>query len=136
MNAVAAIRAGVAPWIGWLLLIAFETGSQVFLKIGSGDLGGAEGLRQWLVAAVLSPAVVLGILCYALSFLSWMALLRDRDVSRAFPMTAIVYVTVLGVSAAALGEDVDLVRWLGVAVICGGVVLLAGDPDAPPEHGP
>ncbi|HKV00078.1 MAG TPA: EamA family transporter [Vineibacter sp.] len=128
------VRAGFNAWLGWILLIAFETASQVFLKAGSHHLQGADGIEQWLLSAASSPAVILGFIFYFLSFLAWMTLLRDSDVSWAFPMTAIAYVTVLGASVAVLGETVDLTRCLGVAVIIAGVVLLAGDGDDGGRH--
>jgi len=128
------VRAGFNAWLGWTLLVVFETASQVFLKVGSDHLRGADGIAPWALAAVSSPAVVLGFAFYFLSFLAWMTLLRDSDVSRAFPMTAIAYVTVLGASVVFLGETVDLTRCLGVAVICAGIVLVAGDGDDMERH--
>lgn len=124
-----AIRTGIHAWLGWILLVVFETASQVFLKAGSDHLQGVGGIGRWLVAAVSSPPVVLGFLCYFLSFLAWMTLLRDSDVSRAFPLTAVAYVTVLAASVVWLGETVGLIRCLGVAVIGAGVVLLASEGD-------
>jgi drug/metabolite transporter (DMT)-like permease len=123
------VRTGISPWVGWGLLIVAETASQLFLKIGSGHLAGADGIGQWLLAAASSAPALAGFGCYFLSFLAWMTLLRDSDLSRAYPMTAMVYVAVPVSSVVVLGETIDLTRWLGVAIICVGVMLLAGDGD-------
>ncbi len=129
MSDMPVVRAGISPWLGWGLLVAAETASQLFLKVGSGHLAGADGVGSWALAVLSSPAALAGFVCYFLSFLAWITLLRDSDLSRAYPMTAMMYVTVPLSSVVLLGESIDLTRWLGVAVICIGVVLVAGDED-------
>lgn len=117
---------GLALAVAWPLLLAFDTLGQLSLKLGSAGLTGAAGLA-WLAAALRSPWVLAGVLGYVGSFFAWMQILRRLDLSVAFPMTAMSYVTVLLAAHGLLGETVDARRWLGVACIVGGFLLMLGE---------
>ncbi len=111
----------------WLALLVFDTGSQLAFKLGADGLGDVPFGLDWLIRCVTSPWVLGAIACYAGAFLTWLLILRQNDLSRAFPLSALGYVTVLGASALLLGEHVDLTRWTGAGVIMLGVVVLGGD---------
>lgn len=112
--------------VAWPMLIGFDTASQLALKIGSGALVDTGGLA-WFAAVLSSPWIICGIAGYLGSFAAWMLILRRTDLSLAFPMTALAYVSVLVASQVLLGETVDLLRWAGVACIVGGFLFMIGD---------
>lgn len=112
--------------VAWPMLIGFDTVSQLALKIGSAALVDTDGLA-WFAAMVCSPWIVGGIAGYLGSFAAWMLILRRSDLSLAFPMTALAYVSVLIASQLLLGEAVDLLRWVGVACIVSGFLFMIGD---------
>jgi drug/metabolite transporter (DMT)-like permease len=109
----------------WVLLIAFESGAQVSLKLGGDGLSAIPFGVEWLLAAVSSVAVMVAVGCYIGSFLTWMLILRSSKLSLAFPLSSLVFVVVLMVSWLGLGENISPLHWLGVCVIIGGIVLLA-----------
>lgn len=115
--------------LGWLVFLAVETSVQVVFKIGGGGLDDAHGLQALVVHALSSPWVIGGFGLYFLGFLLWMTILKDADLGRAFPMTSVIYICTLAAAVGLFHETVTPVRLVGIALILGGVVLLAGDED-------
>jgi drug/metabolite transporter (DMT)-like permease len=111
----------------WALLLLSDTAAQLFLKLGSASLVGRSFGPDWLLHAAGSPWVLGGLGCYVGSFLLWMLILNRTALSLAFPITALVYVSVLLASRFALGETIDLWRCIGIAVIVSGVFVLGGE---------
>jgi drug/metabolite transporter (DMT)-like permease len=111
----------------WVLLLLSDTGGQLFLKLGSASVVGLAFGPDWIAHAATAPWVLAGIACYAGSFLLWMIILNQSSLSFAFPVTALVYISVLLASWLALGESIDLWRWIGVTTILIGVFVLGGD---------
>jgi drug/metabolite transporter (DMT)-like permease len=111
----------------WVLLLLSDTGGQLFLKLGSASVVGVPFGPDWVIHAVTAPWVLAGIVCYASSFLLWMVILNQSSLSFAFPVTALVYISVLLASWLTLGETIDMWRWAGVAIILIGVFVLGGD---------
>jgi multidrug transporter EmrE-like cation transporter len=108
----------------WAALLAVETGAQVSLKIGSVSLADLSIGWGWLSAAVASPWIMIGVICYVLAFPTWMLILNRTDLSLAFPLTGVVYIAVMLISVFGLHEDVQPWRWIGVGLIVVGIVML------------
>lgn len=112
----------------WLLPLLVSVGlgaaGQVAFKQGIGAVQGRSPLG--LVAeAMATPLVWSGFLAYGASLLIWLWVLSKVPLSLAYPMVALGYIAVVVISAWFLGERVTMVRWVAVAVIAGGVLLLA-----------
>lgn len=101
-----------------LASILLSVGAQFALKTGA---RACAGCSTWMMA--LQPMVVLGLGLYALSAIVWLSVLARWDVSKAYPMVGFGFAISVAVGAA-LGEPVPLARWAGVALICGGVLLI------------
>ena len=112
---------------GWLLFIAVETATQVTFKYAGGTLDDSAGLVQMAVRAAHQPLVLLGFVLYFLGFLIWLTILKDIDLGRAFPMTAVIYVSTLVAAVTLFHEHLNPMRIAGVLVIALGVALLASD---------
>lgn len=122
----------VARWrqlVIWLAFIALDTGTQLAFKWGADGLGDTDFGFAMLARSVALPGVWLAIAGYLATFFVWMAILRDMPLSRAFPMTGLVYITVPLLAWSAFGERIDLPRAGGIALIIAGVVLLGGEHD-------
>lgn len=115
----------------WLVFIALDTGTQLAFKSGADGLSDMDFGLAMAARAVEQPGVWLAILGYGCTFLVWMAILRNMPLSRAFPMTGLVYITVPLLAWLAFGERIDLARGIGISLIIAGVVLLGGERDAP-----
>ncbi len=112
---------------GWLLFIAVETSTQVAFKFAGATLDDRSGLLHLVSHALSTPVVLLGFGLYFCGFLIWLTILKDIDLGRAFPMTAVIYVTTLACAVLLFHEMLNPTRILGVVVIAGGVALLASD---------
>lgn len=83
---------------------------------------------QGLLAAVLNPYVAVGILLLLAFFASYMNALSWADLTYVLPATSLGYVLLALVARFALHEQISLLRWLGIALISGGVGFVAGGP--------
>jgi drug/metabolite transporter (DMT)-like permease len=118
---------------GWVLFIAVETATQVVFKYAGATLDDRSGIGHLVAHALATPVVLLGFGLYFCGFLIWMTILKDLDLGRAFPMTAMVYVSTLVSAVLLFHEALSPTRIAGVTVIALGVVLLASDKDATPS---
>jgi len=73
----------------------------------------------------MSPLVVLGLLCFAVSVVSWLLALSKVDVSEAYPFVALGIVITAVAGHVLLGEPLDHLRILGIVTIVAGVVIVA-----------
>lgn len=73
-----------------------------------------------------SRRVSSGIACFALEAILWTLALRCLPVSIAFPADSMCFVFVALISCIWLHEQVSLRRWIGIALILGGVALVGG----------
>jgi len=83
---------------------------------------------QGLVLAILNPWVAVGILLLLGFFASYMNALSWADLTYVLPATSLGYVLLALVAKFALHEQVSPLRWLGIALISGGVGFVAGGP--------
>ncbi len=67
----------------------------------------------------------LALLFYGLSALSWLWILSRAPLSYAYPILALSFPIVVGLSAVFFSESISPLHWIGVAVIVSGVALLS-----------
>jgi len=72
-----------------------------------------------------SPQVLFGTAFEALHFAVLMELLSVSDVSYIIPLTSIGYVLTPISAFFFLGEGIPAVRWIGILLVCAGVVLVS-----------
>jgi drug/metabolite transporter (DMT)-like permease len=114
----------------WLILLSVSSGvaGQTVLKLGVSHPGAPDAtanLVSLIAMIVRSPLVLLGLLLYGIGALAWIAVLARLDLSLAYPFLALNFVLVALVSRVVLGESIPPMRWLGILVICSGIVLAA-----------
>ena len=78
-----------------------------------------------LIPMFLQPYVFFGIACFAVSSVFWLVVLSRIDLSLAYPLVSIAYVVTAIFSYLVFKENVSLIRWLGIIVICFGVYLVS-----------
>src|ERR1700686_2814840 len=83
---------------------------------------------QGIILAVLNPWVAVGIVLLLAFFASYMNALSWADLTYVLPATSLGYVLLALVAKFALHEQVSPLRWLGIALISGGVGFVAGGP--------
>jgi drug/metabolite transporter (DMT)-like permease len=115
--------------IGLILLsTVLGVAGQTALKLGVSQPGvAATATSVFAIIGLIfkSPLVLLGLFCYGLGALAWIAVLSRLDLSVAYPFLALNFVLVTLVSRLFLGETVPPLRWLGILVIIAGIFLVA-----------
>ena len=83
---------------------------------------------QGVIFAILNPWVAIGILLLLAFFATYMTALSWADLTYVLPATSFGYVLLALVAKFLLHEQVSPMRWLGIALITGGVGFIAGGP--------
>jgi multidrug transporter EmrE-like cation transporter len=114
----------------WLILLSVASGvaGQTVIKMGVSQPGSSEaaaGLISLVTMIVRSPMVLLGLVLYGIGALAWIAVLSRMDLSIAYPFLALNFVLVTVSSRLILGETVPFMRWMGIVVICVGILLVS-----------
>jgi len=112
-----------------LISVAFAATGQIILKLGMNkvgqiSVGSYSQLSEAIIKMLTTPLVPLGLLFYVLAASLWLVVLSRVPLSLAYPMVALGYVIVVFLSWFVLKEVVPPTRWLGLAVICLGVILV------------
>lgn len=109
--------------------ILFTVLGQLSLKAGMIEVGAvpsdAKALVPFLWAAFTNWKVVFGLASAVMAAILWMGAVSRSDISFAYPFMALAIVLVLALSGVVFGEQVSLGRWLGVLVVCLGLVIAA-----------
>lgn len=117
----------LADGIQFLLLLAMKKLAPLLASASLSDPAALAGLAPALLA---SPFLWLALAAMAASFVVWMTVLANLDLSIAFPLGSVSFLLVPLLSALVLGEQVPPLRWAGFAVVAIGIVALAQDPRA------
>ena len=76
------------------------------------------------LSSIKSPGLLTGFGLYALSFILWIIILKENDLSYAFPVASgALFISISIFSIYLLGEELSLLRLLGMGFIFVGIVL-------------
>jgi drug/metabolite transporter (DMT)-like permease len=89
-----------------------------------------EAIGRLFLNAFTNPWIWLGITCLLMFLVSYMIVLSWADYSFVMPVSAITYGIAALMGHWLLGEVVTAQRWLGIALICAGVVLVTRTPSS------
>jgi glycosyltransferase involved in cell wall biosynthesis/multidrug transporter EmrE-like cation transporter len=120
-------------------LIIFSVGlaalAQLTLKHGMNQVSdyGARPLELGQPVATLQRiasnlSVWVGLATFAASAMVWLVILSRASLSFAYPFAALTYVLILLFDRFVLHDQVPLLRWGGVALIIGGILLISRTP--------
>jgi drug/metabolite transporter (DMT)-like permease len=113
--------------IAWLLVAAIvaATAGADLLQTYEMKRHPSATVSGTAAAVFRRPLLLAAIGCMAVSFFSFMALLRVADLSFAVPATAASFVLETLLAKYVLRERVDARRWCGTVLVATGVALLA-----------
>jgi drug/metabolite transporter (DMT)-like permease len=119
-----------AAFVLILISMACSVSGQLALKIGMTQIGqiGAEALAQpaeLALRVVTNIPVVIGLGFYVLGALAWLTVLSRVPLSFAYPTLALSYAFTPFLAWLILGENVPSLRWVGIATICLGVLVVS-----------
>ena len=103
---------------------------QILVRRGMLQIGSLENysplpLALYFWHALCNPFVIGGTILNAIFYFLFLAALSWTDVTVALPMTAIEYAFAAFLAVALLKEQVPAVRWVGIALVVIGVILIA-----------
>lgn len=110
---------------GFLVLMAFDTLSQLCFKLAALHAAPFAADGPWLLRVAREPWVYGAIAGYLGAFVTYMSLLRHAPVGPAFAASHLNVVSVLLVSAWLLHERLSLPQLVGAALIVSGILVLA-----------
>ena len=108
----------------WLLFVGLGTVTQLGFKLASKPLEHLDFGLQWMKVASTTPAFSIAVASYLVTFALWIIILQRTPLSKAFLLTALVYVAVTLGSTLWLGETVSGRELAGITLVITGVALL------------
>ena len=114
-----------------LIMVCIMIGSvgQLLFKSGMlqvGRIGVAEVSRPVATLTLIftNVHILAAIPLYAGALIMWLIVLSRLQLSFAYPFLALNYVINAFLAQAILGEQIPALRWVGIGLICGGVILI------------
>ena len=109
--------------------VCFAVGGQLTLKRAMEDVGAVRFIDvkrpvETIGRVVREPKVWLGLFLFGISAAFYLVVLSRIPLSVAYPLGGMQYLIVVGMSRFVLHENVPTLRWIGVAVVTLGVVLI------------
>jgi len=120
--------------VALVVALSLNACANLLMKVGMTRVEAGGGLlRAGVVGGVrtvlTSPILLVGLACFALNAAFYMYALQSPTlkISLAYPvMVGGGYAVIAAVACFALRERMGLTQWLGVAMVLGGVFLIAG----------
>ncbi|AYH43876.1 EamA family transporter [Azoarcus sp. DN11] len=111
--------------LGFVVLIAFDTLSQICFKMAAIHAAPFAVEFAWLLRVLGNPWVYGSIIGYVGAFATWMTLLRHAPVGPAFAASHLEVIGIMIISVPMFGERLGALQLIGAALIVAGVVCLA-----------
>lgn len=109
--------------------IVFTVAGQLLVKGGMTEVGSLpsrlDEAAGFMFHTLTNLKVVLGLTSAVVAAVCWTAAVSVSDISFAYPFMALAIVLVLALSGLVFKETVPLARWLGVAIVCVGLIVAA-----------
>ncbi len=110
--------------LAWIALVLVEVTTQLALKFAGARIGPFDFSVGAIARAVACGWLWLALAAYLGGFVAWMLILRQTDLSRAYPASAVVFVAVMLSSWLVLHEPIHGLHLLGAGVIVLGILQL------------
>jgi uncharacterized membrane protein len=112
------------------LVVLGGSAGDVFITKGMKQLGEISTLNIGRLLGIFGRAitnkyVLLGVLCMAVSYFSFLGALRLADLSLVLPATSISFVVTTIAARLFLKETISAIRWAGILLVCIGVALIS-----------
>lgn len=109
----------------WLIFsIILGSAGQIFFKMATGYVKNSATVTNYYIALFLNYYLWLGLTCYAASLVLWLWILQKYELSFAYPMVGLGYIITTFMAIFFLGEEVSIIRWIGILLIVTGLFIL------------
>jgi multidrug transporter EmrE-like cation transporter len=109
--------------------VLLNAGAQLLLKAGVQPLGAitieSTTLLPTMLRVLTQWPIIAGLGCYVLSVGVWIVGLSRAEVSQAYPILSLGYVVNAVAAWWLFGEALGPMRWAGLLLILGGVLLIS-----------
>ena len=109
--------------------VAGMSAAQLLLKKGLLSIGqwpqNFSEIIKFFLKVFSNPYVISAVIMTLLTVLAWILALSKAELSNAYPFMALSYVLVAVFSLLFFKEDITVLRWFGILVICLGVFLVS-----------
>ena len=112
-----------------LISVSLSALAQVSFKFGVASASGRadyDGIAEMLYRCILTPGVLGGLALYCLGTLLWLDVLRQVDVSQAYPFIGLGIALTALLGYALFGESLGPQRIFGMLLVIGGITIIAG----------
>lgn len=114
------------PWLQLAICVLLATAAEIFLKLGAEATADPANRWSWTgLTGLRSGWVWCGIVASVISLFNWLATLKKLPLTIAFPAGNIVHILVPLSSWVFLGEAILPKRWLGIALVLLGLMIIA-----------
>ena len=117
-GSISALVAGL-----WLFNVILDTGGQLAFKAAAGNQAAGDGLARWKYMAA-RPWLWLGVGCYVIEFLVWIAFLSLIPLSEGVLLGSINIVAIMIAGRFLFGEKLTRLRVIGIALVTLGVAIV------------
>lgn len=112
------------------LVVLGGSAGDVFITKGMKELGEISTLNAGHLLRVFGQAItnrhfLIGLLCMAVSYFSFLGALRLADLSLVLPATSVSFVITTFAARFFLKEKISPIRWAGILLVCLGVTLIS-----------
>jgi len=115
----------MAAYGALLISILFTVVSQILQKQVADSRAARTATGSAIADYLSQPRFWLALLCLGGAMLSWLLVLAQMEVSKAYSLLSVNYVLMLLVSRFLFRESIPARRWLGVACLLAGILLIA-----------
>lgn len=123
-------------FFGFLLLMAFDTLTQICFKIAGNHALPVEMNLAWLMRVFDEPWVYGSVIGYIGAFFTWMSLLKHAPIGPAFAASHLEIVSVMLLSIWLFNEPLTVTKVLGALLIVAGIFCLGLAEREPPSDTP
>jgi multidrug transporter EmrE-like cation transporter len=114
------------PWVQLSICILLATAAEIFLKLGAEETADPGNAWSWTgLTGLRSGWVWWGIIASVVSLFNWLATIRQLPLTIAFPVGNAVHILVPLSSWIFLGEAILPRRWVGIALLVVGLMIVA-----------
>jgi len=118
----------VSTYLYIALSVLFNALAQIALKIAAENIKVIDFKILTVlqkIQALLTVPIIIGLICYVISIVTWVIALSKVDVSTAYPMLSMGYVVVILLAWLYLGENISLIKVVAMSIIIVGVILIS-----------
>ena len=115
----------MSPYVALWASILLGAVGQITLKRAVTPQPGSQVKGNQWVALLGSWWLWLYAFCFGSATILWLLALSDLNISYAFPLLSVGYILVALLAQLLLGESVSTRRWVAIAVISLGVILIS-----------